>query len=1013
MFNILNRFAWILSFFLSFFIFYIITPYSERGYIIIPLIILWFIIKWIFLSAKFIKGNITDFSKKLIKVIWEDESHENKQETTLQREIPVTQEDIDKKPIYNEIILEDINYTIPNLNISTNDEDKTLEIGLEKDVQTPLESQTEIAQLEEEPKQPWIFKKFFSENLFAKIWGILIFLWMMFFLLGIYTLIWPFWKIIIWILFGLGIYAVWLFLDKKWYEQESRVLLGIWILINYLVILWWRYLLRGSDTIAPYLNEWITLLFLIANTLFAIITSLKFSSKTLLIFSFVFAYLNPFLIWWEASTPYTLISYSIVLSLWIFALAYFKSNLWEKSIYENLLYIWLIWWNLTILIAPFTTSGQWIFKLIFLAIISIAALILTVYKKDTKNISWVFLSAYIFFTFLLFYGDINIQWFYNWFDIYISYTIFLFLFMLLWVYFVIFSAVSIVWRLLFWPIILLIWLTLLWDITYLVPSFTIFMVIFLIIFSLIYKKLDSKKLNIFFIILFIYALICWLNISAFTQINLNIYNFYAVIVTLFLFMIYAYYFSKKDWLENLYSLGTIGTGIIFLTIFRTTGELMRPSIIWISLYFVLNIIEPFLNTKLWEGNRKSLILWIIAWFIFATINIWNFGMHYCNSLQIGFIFLGLTIFYLIIWSYILNKLISSNSDIDNNDRNLIYAYFGVAIVSFCIAIWFAFNKNEIFIPIIWLLVSNLIMFFFTKFQDKKIYIAWYIMIIAALLYFIWISNWNITNLPYLSVIWILLVVNLYFISKIEFEEKTSFDILYMIWHFLIILNLINIFKTYTYDYWTSAISIYFFLLSIVNYYLPSKNIKFVHTICLGYITFMHIINFETALDKINYMTDNRILNYINKFMEYIIIILNMWSIYLTRKTDLDYKKILYYIWFLYFFISTTLIIHINSSNTFFITIYWGILALIMFFYGIKKDILKYRTLWLYIIMLTLSKVFFYDLWYGLNEVRSRVVAFMILWVIMIYISMLYTKKINKPLKQELDFENLCQDDNQL
>jgi len=57
------------------------------------------------------------------------------------------------------------------------------------------------------------------------------------------------------------------------------------------------------------------MLFLVMNTVFAIVTSLVYKSQALLIFSFIFAYLNPLLIGGSSDNPYTLVSYSMIVSL--------------------------------------------------------------------------------------------------------------------------------------------------------------------------------------------------------------------------------------------------------------------------------------------------------------------------------------------------------------------------------------------------------------------------------------------------------------------------------------------------------------------------------------------------------------------------------------------------------------------------------------------------------------------------------------------------------------------------
>ncbi len=87
--------------------------------------------------------------------------------------------------------------------------------------------------------------------------------------------------------------GVWM--DHKGHITESRTLMGVGIAINTLTILSGRWIIGGDTSDAQVLGDGITLLFLLLNTAFAVATALVYTSRTFLIFSFVFAYLIPFL----------------------------------------------------------------------------------------------------------------------------------------------------------------------------------------------------------------------------------------------------------------------------------------------------------------------------------------------------------------------------------------------------------------------------------------------------------------------------------------------------------------------------------------------------------------------------------------------------------------------------------------------------------------------------------------------------------------------------------------------
>jgi len=182
-------------------------------------------------------------------------------------------------------------------------------------------------QKEPEIQEPSFIEKFFAENALAKIGGILLFLGVLFFLSLIFTALGPVGKIIIGFMTGFTFFGIGVWLDTKEYNNESRTMMGVGILVNYLVILSGRYLIGdGSSIVATdvavvsgninYLTEGTTFFFLILNTIFAIVASLVYKSHSLLLFSFAFAYLNPFLIGSVGDgTPYTLVGYSAIISI--------------------------------------------------------------------------------------------------------------------------------------------------------------------------------------------------------------------------------------------------------------------------------------------------------------------------------------------------------------------------------------------------------------------------------------------------------------------------------------------------------------------------------------------------------------------------------------------------------------------------------------------------------------------------------------------------------------------------
>ena len=164
------------------------------------------------------------------------------------------------------------------------------------------DSKAEVSRTEKEVEQGQdIFDRissgiqhFFAENLLAKLGGVFVFLGVLFFLHLLYTAVGPVAKLMISFGVGFTLYVAGVLLDKNTHVNEGRILMGVGILVNYLTILSGAYMVSNGDTAV--LTQELTLLLLVCNTLFAILTSLVYSSRTLLLFSLVFAAINPFFV---------------------------------------------------------------------------------------------------------------------------------------------------------------------------------------------------------------------------------------------------------------------------------------------------------------------------------------------------------------------------------------------------------------------------------------------------------------------------------------------------------------------------------------------------------------------------------------------------------------------------------------------------------------------------------------------------------------------------------------------
>lgn len=93
-------------------------------------------------------------------------------------------------------------------------------------------------------------------------------------------------------------------------------------------------------------------------------------------------------------------------------------------------------------------------------------------------------------------------------------------------------------------------------------------------------------------------------------------------------------------------------------------------------------------------------------------------------------------------------------------------------------------------------------------------------------------------------------------------------------------------------------------------------------------------------------------------------------------------------------------------GTFAVSLYLTIIASALIIHGIKRNLPILRTIGLYIGIFIMLKIFFYDIWYGSNDMITRVIALMVTGGIMIYLSQLYGKYVSRTWTDELSFSNI-------
>lgn len=1026
MISLINRIAWVLSitlWFATMLVFISFTGGNQYGdywwAIFIFWIILWFVYKSLFLSEAYLSDSIIEYTNKVISRasswksinnIWNNQNNYKNTETVIKENKFNKDEDYDEEEIVeinNSNIEKDYNSI---WTLSSFEKKIVRESVLQEKVETP---KIKIEEKEEVyiKSEPGFFEKFFAENVIAKIWWILLFLWVLFLLWLVYNKVGPVAKLVIWFVIWFVIYWIWVVLDGKWYNSESRILLWVGILINYLVILSGRYLIWWDTSWINYvLAEGTTFIFLILNTIFAVITSLVYKSKTLMLFSFVFAFLNPFLIWAKSDgTPYTLVWYSTIVSLGALFLANVFYSKEEKDFAKYLLNTWFIWWNLLFIIAPITTSSHWVFKLLFVVVIWLTT-VYTAYKNNENDlIKNYFIWIYVVFAILLM--GWSSAWILNTWMAFIWYMLFLGFALIMSVFIISIWTISLGFTL-FLPLLFVIILLVTGNLFMIIPVILGSLFSYLIIFTFLYSAISVAMKYLYFVILWVFLLFSNIALPAVMHTSMDYTTHMSTIIAWLTFLMSAYYFSKKEWMTYLYTIGTIWTISILLPIIKTDWALMITSIWAILIFLLSNILLPFINKNVCTRDLKNLSISLIAWILFAAWELYNYWeiAKYFPGVTLGYAFMGLAILYFFLW-YIMFQVIdikSESSDNSSEDKvNVIYSYLWVSISLFSIAILIIFSKTPAIIASIWLFEATILFFFYNKIKDIKIYI-WAIILFIVWLTKFWIfTSWLVQG-DYISLLSIFIifasfVLNLIFLKDSEWELRVPHDIIHIIALLLLAVGVSNIVPHTGLWYSILAISLLIVIIGITYDFLASKLLSYVlfFAICLFY--FYHTSSVWWIFDKLEAEWLIQL-----KSLQYLVVLIPWLWLFFRKfyKTKLEpVSSLLNIAYMVYLFIITSIFVYDIFNNTFALTIYWAVWAYIYLSMWINWDKQKLRTIWLYILTFVVFKIVLYDIWYAIENWIVRVIALMFVGWLMMYISMLYSRKYPGNMMNEFNLSN--------
>ncbi len=1007
MLRILNRIAWILSLTIGWMImFYIASIFDYNDIwdwfvgIMLVGVIFGLIIKWIFLSRSFIERHLDQKYDNTISskaFIWESGHY-----TQNLHSKPTEQETIDETPVDWHLNPTEATH-VPKNNEALFS--KKLE---ESEVTEEIE---EIEEVVRSPREPNFFEKFFAENVIAKIGGILLFLGVLFFLWLVYDSAGPVGRIIIGFAIGFTIYGVGVVLDKKDLVNESRVLLGIGILVNYLVILAGRYFLGWESVL---INEWLTLVFLIMNTVFGIVTSLIYRSKTLLVFSFIVAYLNPFLIGAKAGdAPYTLVWYSLILTFGAFVLSYLNQEK-DIAISRFLLIAGFIGGGILCFLAPFSDTVGWIIKLVGFTLVSLSTIILAYRQKYLDAIPFFLIASYSCIVLFLING-------FSRFTVdQINFAVFLIPMLVIVGVFITNSFLFALKTstnllvLLFAPLPIIVWLIISGVFA---SYFAIMLGMMVILYLGVFAKLMSK-LSI--IAQYVYFAVLWI----FFFISSTVVNFahigqlipteqaYTLFIIAGVFLIACYYLSTRKDLSYLYTIGSLGTVFILLPLIKTQWILLPASIASISIFGITNMLHPFWSRTLREDSAQNIIIGFIIGLLFVWGQLYNFWSVYFPGVSLGLGYMGLAVVYTIFGMFMIQLLgvtsLNAEKSKPSSEKNIVFAYLGVALSLFTLAIALVLSSHPEIVWVVWLFEATILFWFSRVTKENKVFVAAIIVMIIGLgkmsTLFSLVQPGEYKFLLPLILILGSFFENLYLLSKDTNDAgwRLIHDILHIIGMILVALLLKTIIISSGLGYNIIGMSLFLFVLSAVYTFWGKRVLSMALLIGTILIYLTHISEANSILWNIELAKTNSL-----KFLQYGTIFI-FWAAEYLFNTKSRYRviaRVMQVAFWVYAFIISTIFVHNIFTSPFSITIYWGVIAFSLLMYGIEKDRIAFRTTGLYILSLTLIKILFYDIWYSIENGIVRVVALMLVGALMIIISSMYTKRFKWNLMKEFNIAN--------
>lgn len=978
----LNRLAWIVALLVA-----IIPLYIDSEMIVISFLLL-FIVKGLMLSKSSIENAVLEFSPKVIQNIQVDAYWV-------------------QSYLHTEVVPESINSTVPLIDPDPLIKmDTKLESSVENDdwleanginIQNDTPSQV-IPNIPDEPSAFWIWiHNFFSDRPLAKAWWILLFLGALFFLYLIFDIVGPFGKVLIGIAFGFFLIGVGFFLDKKEIYTESRVLFGIGIAVNYLTILSGRHLLANSIGSDPLFSDTFATLALLMNTWLAIALSLVYRSRVLLGFAFIFAYATPFLVGSKESSIFLLSIYTTILTISIGIINNYYARLNETESMEYLQGIWIIGMTTLFSLASIEVKTLELLVVFIWLLVSIGVLSIFSYREKKSPLplfAWAYIvllvSSIFWTTFLL-----------------LPFGIIALLFLSL--FFVFQNILNIYFLTIFWWISFLLWIFWFWS----GGSENISILFFLgaSIFCTLWLAI-LRSSSIFLSIVAICGFGALNLFGILTMDSTVIMNTESIMLMKWmsiLIFIGASIFAFRLRDAFIFFLATIISGILLIYP-NTFSNYFGITLFSFLTFWFLSLLVPYILTRNDSqiGQKSFLLASLPLSALIISYAIYQIWQDLFPWIWMGVAYIFQAIIYLI-YAFIAGSRFLPHPSGDTiaspseDGENILLILFALPLSLFTFSLAFLFKGIPGMMSLAWIIESVILYLVYTRMHIVHIFTF------ATAVFCIWIIKEttllsNISKEDWQSFSILLVMVasifsSLYILKDKKNTIRISYDILHIISILLIASGMSRIIPT-TWSGW-SLFGPALFLLIISHIYNIFGNK--IHQVFASIVLVVLCFSFLAKFESLNKDVISLMIQFLALWFILAIGVIWLFSKTITGSINLGISLI----WVL--IISS---LYVNYFfGTFAVSIYLTVIAGILIIRGVVYNNTRLRTIWLYIGIFILLKIFWSDIWQWDNGTVTRVFTLMITGWLMIYLSQLYAKHVSRSWSDEIAFSNIIGDMN--